>query len=274
MTEMTLDEIKDCSRNILDYLDCVCKNNNLQYFLCGGTLLGAVRHKGFIPWDDDIDVMMPRKDYEKLFEVWPNNPNYKALCHRNTKSFPYAYGKVIDTRTVKEEPIRKSCRHIGIDVDVFPIDNIPDNHEEAILFFESIERWQALLNRHIITYGLSTNCLKTVAFNLFVFLMRIGELLGIRTVDSIVSGFSKYAQKYNSQDVAYCGITVISHYGIKEKNPKIAFDGVINVRFEGKDYPAPIGYNQYLCQLYGNNYMEVPPIDKQQTHHSYCAFWR
>lgn len=273
---MTIDEIKICSKSILDYLDSVCKNNNLHYFLCGGTLLGAVRHKGFIPWDDDIDIMMPRSDYEKLFVVWPQDSIYKFLCHKNTRNFPYAYGKVIDTRTIKEEPIRNSCRHLGVDVDVFPIDSIPDNHDESVLFFDNIARWQALLNRHITTFGSLTNCncIKTVAYNCFILFLRIGELLGLRTVDSIVSGFSRYAQKYNSQHVSFCGITVISHYGIREKNPKIGYERVINVQFEGSFYPAPIGYNQYLCQLYGDNYMELPPVEMRQSHHSYKAFWQ
>ena len=71
MKEMTIQEIKECSLGILDFVDNVCRENNLVYYLCGGTLLGAVRHEGFIPWDDDIDIMMPRRDYERLFDIWP-----------------------------------------------------------------------------------------------------------------------------------------------------------------------------------------------------------
>lgn len=274
MEEMTLDEIKRCEIGILDFIDSTCKENHLQYYLCGGTLLGAIRHKGFIPWDDDIDIMMPRDDYESLFDVWPQFSHYKILRHNNTRNFPYAFGKAIDSRTVKLEPIRKSCQLIGVDVDIFPIDNIPDSEEVALSFFQGIERYQHLLDRHVLPFAKARNLLRTIAYNSFILFRHLTERLGFNSVDTIVSDFSEYAQQYNRQKTTYCGITTISHYGIKEKNLKLNYGKVVNVQFEGKEYPAPIGFSNYLSNLYGSSYMEIPPVEERHTHHSYKAYWR
>lgn len=269
---MTLDEIKSCAIGVLDFIDKVCKDNNLKYYLSGGTLLGALRHKGFIPWDDDIDIMMPRHDYELLFNVWPKDAPYQVLSYRNSKHFPYAFGKAVDTRTIKIEPVRSLCQHLGVDVDIFPIDNIPNDSRESELLFREIEKWQLRLDRHMAMYGKARNIPRTIAYNTLLFLRRFFELFGINTVDKIVRKFSGCAQKYNEVSTSFCGVTTISHYGIKEKNPKESYKEVAFVQFEGKDYPAPNGYERYLTQLYGKDYMQLPPMNMRQSHHSYKAY--
>lgn len=274
MKEMTTDEIKMCSLAILDFIDQVCKENHLRYFLCGGTLLGAIRHKGFIPWDDDIDVMMPRKDYERLFKVWPHNSYYEALNYKNTHNFPYAYGKAIDKRTVKFEPIRNDCQTIGVDVDIFPIDSIPEDEKTTIVFFEDIKKYQKRLNKQVYPIGKSRNIFRTVARFIIIILRRMPELIGINTIDGIVRSFSNFAQRYNNTDSSFCGITAISHYGEKEKNPKTSYETTVNVEFEGKNYPSPSGYDLYLSQLYSKNYMQLPPLEQRKTHHTYKAYWK
>lgn len=274
METLSAEKIKKCAIGLLEFTDKICKDNDLQYFLCGGTLLGAVRHHGFIPWDDDIDIMMPRKDYERLFEVWPKDMRYKALYHKNTHNFPYAYGKIIDDNTIKTEPIRKKCQHIGIDIDVFPIDNIPDNDAEALTFYKEIAVHQYRLDRQTSTFGKNPNTIKMISGNTKILIRRILELFGFNTVNKLVAEFSRCAIRYNKEETSRCGITSISHYGIKEINSKNIYDKHVNVTFEGKEYPAPIGYKTYLSQLYGEDYMEIPPIEKQATHHEYKAYWK
>lgn len=274
MKEMSTDDVKSCSLDILDFINQVCTENNLTYYLSGGTLLGAVRHKGFIPWDDDIDIMMPRKDYDRLFEIWPKESYYKALNHKNTHNFPYAFGKVIDRRTIKIEPIRESCQVIGVDVDIFPIDNLPETDREIKRFFKDIESFQDLLNLHIEPYGRSGGIFRTVAHNILIFLRRILEVPCNKTIDEIVAAFSSCAQSYNGQESMYQGIAAISHYGDKEINPTSSYAKTVNVIFEGRECPAPIGYEMYLTRLYGNDYMQLPPAEMRQTHHSFKAFWK
>lgn len=274
MKEMTLVEIRECTLGILDYIDRICKANSLQYFLCGGTLLGALRHKGFIPWDDDIDIMMPRKDYEMLSKVWPDDSCYKFLNHSNTHNFPFAYGKAINSRTLKIEPYRKDCQLIGVDVDIFPIDNIPEDSREARVFFKKIAKLQSITNLQIAEFSKSKSFLHRFYYNYRVGYRRTIELLGFSSVDKVVNDFSSFAQRYNDKETPFCGITAISHYGVKEKNPKKNYLSTIEVPFEGKMYPAPIGYDEYLSQLYGHEYMQLPPMEMRQTHHSYKAFWK
>lgn len=273
MNEMSLHEIKACSMSLLENLNQFCKKQNLQYFLCGGTLLGAVRHQGFIPWDDDIDIMMPRKDYERLFEIWPQNTHIKALYHKNTHNFPYAFGKIVDDRTVKTETIRKKFQKIGVDIDIFPIDNIPDDDNEASLFFDNIAKYQYKIDRLMVTYGKTRN-VQTAIGNLKTFIIRSLEVVGLWTMDKSIAQLSEYATLYNNKETSSCGITAISHYGINERNNRSAFESSVNVIFEGQEYPAPVGYKTYLSQLYGDNYMQLPPLDKQVTHHSYKAYWK
>ena len=273
MKEMTIDEIKKCSLNILNYFDKICRDNNIRYFLCGGTLLGAVRHNGFIPWDDDIDVMMPRTDYERLYEVWPQDSPIRLLNHRNTHCFPYAYGKAIDNRTLKVEPIRKKCQHIGIDIDIFPIDSIPDNDEETKAFFDGIARYQRRISLQIVPF-FKLSSIIGIARNIRVFLFRILEAFGLTSIDKIVSRFSQFAQKYNTERTTYCGITTISHYGIREKNLRTGYDEVVDVSFEGGVYPAPVGLTDYLRRLYGDDYLSLPPVEMRRTHHGYKAYWK
>ena len=274
MKEMTLKEIKECSLGVLDFIDNVCRENDLTYFLCGGTLLGAVRHKGFIPWDDDIDIMMPRSDYEKLFQVWPKNDRYAVLNYKNTENLPYAYGKSIDLQTIKIEPIKTKTAQMGVDVDIFPIDGLPEDDNETIAYYRQIEIMDNRLRLQLSTFGKGSNLLRTIARNIRLFFLKLGNLLSITSLYKVTKQFDNLAQLYTDKGTGYCGITAISHYGIKEKNPTDNFREVINVTFEGKEYPAPNGYIQYLSQLYGNNYMQLPPADKRQTHHDYIAYWK
>lgn len=274
MQTMTLQEIKDCSVGVLDFIGKVCCEYNLTYYLCGGTLLGAIRHNGFIPWDDDIDIMMPRGDYDRLFKVWPRNSRYAILNYKTVDRFPYAYGKAIDLDTVKVEPIKVNTAQIGVDVDIFPIDGLPSDDNETIAYYKQIERMQARLSFYLSTFGKGSNCFRTIARNICLFVLRFSDYLGITSLYKVTKKFDKLAQRYLAKDTGYCGITAISHYGIKEKNPIDYYKDVVHVTFEGKEYPAPIGYPEYLSKLYGKDYLQLPPQEMRQTHHHYVAYWK
>ena len=272
MKEMTINDVKRCAVDILVYIDKICKENNIRYYLCAGTLLGAVRHHGFIPWDDDIDIMMPREEYERLLSIWPADTDYFFLTHKNTKNFPYAFGKVVDSRTIKIEPLRKSSQIIGVDVDVFPIDELPDDDIEAVEFYKKLAEKELNVKRQLYTFTKLLS-MRSFAHNLLVFINRLMEFINFKSVDKMVEDYSILAQRYRGKNTNHWGVTTINCYGIRERNVKKNYEQVVNVKFEGKEYPAPIGYKVYLTGLYGD-YMQLPPVEKRISHHSFKAFWK
>ena len=274
MKEMSLNEIKNCTLDILKWVSVFCDEQNIKWWLCGGTLLGAVRHRGFIPWDDDIDIMLPRSDYEKLFRMFPNNGRYLFLTSENTNDFPYAYGKIIDTKTIKLEPLPKKYQKIGVDIDVFPIDNFPENDIDSFLLCEAIANRQDKLQRMLARFSKRSTFIKTIGYNLILFPYILLRKSNIVNVAKYTHEIQDLSQKYNGEETGYKGIIAIAHYGIKEKNESEVYAQTVNVVFEGNEYPAPIGFQAYLRRLYGDNYMQLPPIEKRVTHHSYKAFWR
>lgn len=275
MREMSIQEIKKCSFEILLWFKSFCEQNELRFFLCGGTLLGAVRHNGFIPWDDDIDIMMPRSDYERMKNLFPKENKYELYSPLLTKNYTYSFSKIIDSRTIKEESsIRDKAIRIGVDIDVFPIDNLPSDDSECIRYYRRIgiiDLWLFFMSS---SYSKGKTFLSSALRNLGIFVARLAEFLHIDSIDKVLYRFDRLSQKYNKVDCQFCGITSIGHYGIRERNLKIGYESSVFVGFEGALFPAPESYSNYLAQLYGKDYMQIPPIDKRATHHSFRAYWK
>ena len=271
--ELSLSEIKEISLSILKFVDKVCKEKNLTYYLAAGTLLGAVRHKGFIPWDDDIDIMMPRNDYEKLVREFPASADYKFINLHNCQNFPFAFGKIIDLKTIKKEPLRRKYQNQGVEIDVFPIDNYPDDIEEAQKWCETIGRTQNTILMLSAPYAKGRNFIRTIARNLLIAFRHFLDDTHIVHVPKMVIQLNELSQKYNKRDTHYCGIAAIAAYGVKKRNRSDVFSNQVYVEFEGNQYPAPIGYDEYLSDYY-DDYMQLPPIEKRKTHHSYKAYWK
>ena len=145
---------------------------------------------------------------------------------------------------------------------------------ETVKYYNAIAKIQSKLALQISTYRKGSTILRTVAKNGMRLYERIIESLGVTSIDKTTESFDRLAQKYNKTETEFCGITSISHYGIREKNPKSNFNTKVSVNFEGKEYPAPNGYADYLSRLYGKNYMQLPPVEMRHTHHSYKAFWK
>lgn len=139
MRKLSDSEVKEIQMHILDDVHEFCTANNLRYTLIGGSMLGAARHKGFIPWDDDIDIGLPRPDFERFMESYaPKQPYYKALDYRHDKNYVSAFAKVYDTRTHTRSVNIIDNRSVYIDV--FPIDGAPENDDELTAYMAKVTK--------------------------------------------------------------------------------------------------------------------------------------
>lgn len=276
MKEIEIEDLKKIELHILDAISDFCERKGLTYFLCGGTLLGAARHKGFIPWDDDIDVMMPRPDYDRFLNEFSGYENLRIVSPETDECYPFAFATVGDVRTWKcEERLRsKYTTCLSVNVDVFPIDGLPDKEEDIKKLYEEIKLDGKVLQSATYKFGRGQSVMSTIMKNIGIAVFRISEILGINSLRNVLGKWDSRCKSFSYATSNKVGITAISHYGTKEVNNKDVFSATVNVEFEGKAYKAPIGYDKYLSQLYSKKYMELPPKEKQVTHHTSKCYWR
>ncbi len=262
MKYLSSQQIKKEEQEILDFVVKILDENNLKYSLCGGTLIGAIRHKGFIPWDDDIDIMLPREDYNKLMEIFRDSTletKFEALSYElGNSSYPFC--KVCNSEYVVKYDgyIEEECLWI----DIFPADSFPIDDKEAIRwckkgrFYRQIYATKNQKNKYIL---IAKNGIikKIVKFLVKFFMMPINKR-------SLTGKIVKLSHKYENVNSPYIGVYVWG-YGPNERMKKEYFENLINVEFEGKNYKAFADYDKYLTAIYGD-YMKLPPEEKRNTH--------
>lgn len=264
---LTLEDIKAVQLDILRVIVDVCTRYDLKYFAVGGTLLGAVRHRGFIPWDDDIDIALPRQDYEKLQEICRQQlpSGYRFINYQDEWKLHHNISKVIDTRTVLIEESSR-CRQVelGVYVDLFPLDGVPrgkllrEIHYHSINFLKTLlsipwldeaKQWPWYKRMLILAaQSLMSERVQATAHECLERLMRLHEY---RSADQVAN---------------HAGL-----YGKRELMPKAWFGEGSTVEFEGLRINAPEEPDRYLRQLYGE-YMRLPPEAERRTHHRYVAY--
>lgn len=261
MTELTIDEIRKKQLEILDDLSVFCERNGIICFLGGGTLLGAIRHKGYIPWDDDIDMMMLRKDYQKFIDLYSRSESkYKLLSYDNTLYYNLPFIKMSDnSTTLKENGLNKV--DIGVNIDIFPIDSIPQKKQTA--FYRKLKLLRKLLRIKIYEGGQDNR----LFFKCVLYCGRF--LLFFLSVKWILKSLDRLVQENNGSS-NLSGITV-SGYFEKEICSSEVFKNSIFVEFEGKKHRAPQLYDEYLTNIYGD-YMQLPPLEKRVSHHYFKAY--
>lgn len=262
--EISVGEIKKIELDILNQFVTICEKYNLRYYLMWGTLLGAVRHKGFIPWDDDIDVGMPRTDYEAFKEILGNNilnHQWKLLTWENRET-NYNFMKMVDIRTIVQEKCIEG--ETGVWIDIFPIDGLPENYLLSRVLCMKLEFLRKLLFVSISRPNYQEKKLKNKIKNIIRPLARRipSELL----CEKINNVFLKY--DYDS--CKFVGaVSGGSSYRARIERQIYEEDYAL---FEGREYRVPKGRDKLLRQSYGD-YMRLPPKNKRISH-TFKAQWK
>ncbi|MBQ8301984.1 MAG: LicD family protein [Clostridia bacterium] len=266
MKELSLEELKRIEFDILQMFDAFCKENNIKYYLAFGTLLGAIRYKKFIPWDDDVDVLVPREDYNRLLSLFKDNEKYRLFAFEKNNNFLFPFAKLCDMSTRKEETVYPNRRvELGVEIDIFPLDSFDNDIEEAKKESKLISK---NMNRLILT-KLEKLTIKNLVkrFVWRVYICGCKMFGGGHFVRKII----KMSNNHKRDGGAYVGAKVWPIWGERGIIPARAFADTVEVEFEGRMFPAPIGWDEYLTCLYGD-YLPEPPKEKQKTHHSFKAY--
>jgi lipopolysaccharide cholinephosphotransferase len=251
-------ELRQIQIGILDEVHRFCESHNLRYFLSSGTLIGAVRHKGYIPWDDDIDIYMPRKDYEEFLATYHGQTGrFKAINPCQESNYYYTFAKVVDLRTKMIETETEGYE-IGVYMDIFPVDYVTDDLQERKRVFKlkkllyKIRRCK-ISNANPLRSRLAYWCYKSLPVSAHYVFRLIQRLIVLgkptRTVCNMTEAGPKIKGCFPAEDIA----------------------SSVDIEFEGKLYKTMVGYKDYLERTYGD-YMTLPPVEQRITH-QFEAYW-
>lgn len=272
-----LEEIKRLQLDILIAVDSFCKKHNLRYVLSFGTLIGAVRHQGFIPWDDDIDICMPHKDYLRMINLVNDKHNggmltdrYRLADVRVCSDIPYhqTFGKVYDTKTVARKTSLKSSLGFqeGVFIDIFSISGIPEDENEARHRIEKLRYANAMAY-----YASRCPCLDD--FRIRHPRQALHNLVGYikssrRSVEEWTQLYAEYLDVFPDSDNAKAAYSIKAMLIVGERialNSNPWFPSVL-ADFEGYKFPIPERYDEILSACYGD-YMKLPPVEAQKPSH-------
>lgn len=268
---LELKEIQKAALDVLVELDSICRELHLNYSLTYGTLIGAIRHKGFIPWDDDIDIIMPRNDYNKLREWFKTGKkSHLKWCDRTTvKNYPYCISRVsnMDYKYTTTNANQKRF-DIGVFVDVYVLDNYCSNSKDALRLGKKI--W--LINREFDLYlnpDKTSGTLKRIVRNVLSSILHV--LHGNDWCKHVDIEIEDYIVRHTSSSDELVG--VISQYEWKEIMKKEWFTSYIDVPFEDNLFKVCSGWDKLLNSIYGD-YMLLPPVENRVPTHNYTLVKR
>lgn len=260
MRELTLSEIKQIQIDILKKFTSFCKDNSLRYYLAYGTLIGSVRHQGYIPWDDDIDIIMPRPDYERFLQIF-RDERYKIISPYNNKNCPIPYAKLYDDETsiIEHTDIKYN---IGLNIDLFVLDGVPENRKDMKRHVRKCSFWLDVID----IKKISLNSRRSFFRNAVLALMKV--IVMPLPFAKCMSRLVTLSQKYSFDDSSFC--SDLSYTGALHLPKKTFGEGRDGV-FEDGHYTLPTDYDTWLKGVYGD-YMQLPPEEKRITHHDYKAY--
>ncbi|MBQ7740000.1 MAG: LicD family protein [Eubacterium sp.] len=260
--ELTSKELQKVCTELLKKFDEICKENSLKYSAAGGTMLGAVRHGGFIPWDDDVDVNMPREDYEKLLKLQYEDEQYKILNYRYIDNYYHSFTKMIDKTTEIDEPLRGE-KNMGVYIDIFPVDYVGDYETEAPKVVKKAWKnsnfWQHLGSDVKYHRAFTPKYLAKLIFRGVIYPFRKKLLYHFDTMFT------------NIPKSEYCANLQLGTYGMGECFKSELWEDMIYLPFEDIEICAFRDYDSYLSSLFGD-YMTPPPEDKRESTHTFTAY--
>lgn len=246
------EEVREIQMELMRYVRDTCEKNGLRYYMCGGTLLGAVRHKGYIPWDDDVDLAMPMPDYLKFIKVVKQENKYYPLNIYDDSDNYYNFFM----RLIKKETFVKNWEYpflmsIGVSIDIFPLFGLPEKQKDREFFYKRIR----LLNEKYIGTYIEHET-------------ETAELL--RQRHELQEQIRSMMEQYPFDECTWIG-NVLSKYREKEIMPRSIYINSVDLKFEDEEFAAAIGYTDYLTRMFGD-YMQLPPEKDRMNTHSYSAF--
>lgn len=265
MKKLTLREVQLCELDILLDIVRFCDAHGLRYWLAYGTLLGAVRHKGFIPWDDDIDILMPREDYDILIRDYNQTApaHYRLIAPMDTVS-RHSFVKVIDTRTVKRETgFDYAPGELGVDIDIFPLGGQPEDHGAYLQWYYRLMHLYRRADFPVRLYHDSRK--KRIAKKLMDILGGKRHLFGVWVKRYYQKKAAKLHEPYGFDGSKMVGVADHIFGSERERFAADWFADTVLLPFEGHLLKAPAGYDAVLRQSYGD-YMTPPPEDARQGH--------
>lgn len=269
--ELSLQEIQQASFEILKKIKEICDKEGFRYVLTWGTLIGAIRHKGFIPWDDDIDIMMPRPDHDKLMKYMAEHKEelkpLEVFNNETCPNYPYMLTRISDSRYILDVD-NEDDFGIGVFIDIYVEDGAGNSKEEALTLMKKTHGYCSLIflaTRQRYVFGLTKGWFKKIIkVPAFVY----SHLMGKKYFEKKLMKYVERADYEHSSWVANIIWGTVPEW---EVYPKSILEDTIDVEFEGIKFKAPRLYDMVLRQTYGD-YMQLPPEKDRIAHHFYSAY--
>lgn len=266
---LTTKETQAISLEILKQVTDLCEKLNLRYVLIYGTLIGAIRHHGYIPWDDDVDIMMPRQDYDKLLQYLSNHklPNLTIFNRQTCPDYPYMISRISDDRYIlemeNEEPVG-----MGVFIDIYPYDGLGKTKEEAIKYGLKGDRLSSLCyqatRKHFAIETTTSTIRKIIKYPVFLASKLIGK-------DFFQNKLEKLGGAKDYESSEYVGCIIWLSGGEKDIFPRNWFSETIIMPFDKYQFRVPKYYDEILRHEYGD-YMKLPPEKERIGHHYFKAY--
>lgn len=271
MTKQTikfdLQSLQDVQRTILNEFAAFCTKHEIPYQLYAGTLLGAVRHEGVIPWDDDIDVCMFRKDYERLLSVWKNNPQDSCFLqtYETDPEYMHTFARLRKNDTKLVQGVYEDVNmHNGIFIDIFPLDNVSPDTAKG-----ELQRMLSEILYKLKMFKIKKMCAVSKNKLVYTFKMGVHYIIKPISMQTLNKAHNAVQQMFVDEETEYVGELGMSANKRIFKKYIIRKEDLMSTTlatFGDNQHPIPVAYDAILTRYYGE-YMAYPPIKMQQPHH-------